>query len=41
VRKFDFTALKNAQGVPTDARFLMDNAYQTPIQARIALKFLF
>lgn len=39
--KLDFTALKNAQGVPTDARFLMDNGYQTPIQARIALKFLF
>ncbi len=39
--KLNFTTLKNAQGVLTDARFLMDNGYQTPIQARIALKFLF
>jgi hypothetical protein len=39
--KLDFQQLKAAQKVGTDPRFLMDNGYQTPIQARIGFKFLF
>ena len=40
--KLDFTALKAAaEAAETDPRFLMDNGYQTPIQARIGFKFLF
>ena len=30
-----------SQNVPRDQRFLMDNAYQAPIQARFAVKFIF
>ncbi|MEO5895043.1 MAG: TonB-dependent receptor [Vicinamibacterales bacterium] len=30
-----------SQGVIKDARFLMDNAFQTPIQARFGVKFVF
>ena len=34
-------SLITSQHVVQDPRFLMDNAYQLPIQARIGLKFLF
>lgn len=37
----DFQTLKAQQGVPTDPRFLQDNAWQTPLNARIGVKFLF
>ena len=29
------------QGVVVDPRFLMDNAFQAPIQARFGVKFIF
>jgi outer membrane receptor protein involved in Fe transport len=34
-------SLIGSQGVVKDPRFLMDNAFQAPIQARIGVKFLF
>ena len=30
-----------SQNVVKDARFLMDNAFQAPIQARVGVKFIF
>jgi outer membrane receptor for Fe3+-dicitrate len=36
-----FSSMKAAQGVPTDPRFLLDSGWQTPIAARIGVKFLF
>ncbi len=37
----DFQTLKAQQKVPTDPRFLQNNAWQTPLNARIGVKFLF
>ena len=37
----DFATIKAAQGVGTDPRFLMDSAWQTPINARFGVKFIF
>jgi hypothetical protein len=34
-------SLIQSQNVIKDPRFLMDNGYQAPIQARFGLKFLF
>ncbi len=34
-------SLITAQGVPQDSRFLMDSAFQAPIQARFGVKFVF
>ena len=39
--KLDFQQLKAEQKLGTDPRFLLDNGYQTPIQARIGFKLLF
>jgi len=39
--KLNFQTLKAQQKLGTDPRFLMNNGYQTPIQARIGFKFLF
>lgn len=37
----NFETLKAQQGVPTDPRFLQNNAWQTPLNARFGVKFLF
>jgi hypothetical protein len=39
--KLNFDTLAAQQKVAKDPRFMMDSGYQTPIQARIGLKFLF
>ena len=36
-----FETLKAAQGVGTDPRFLQDSVWQTPIDARFGVKFIF
>lgn len=37
----DLAALRTAQRIGTDPRFLQDNAFQAPIQARFGVKFIF
>lgn len=39
--QLDFNVLKQQQGMVTDARFMMNQGWQTPINARIGVKFLF
>jgi hypothetical protein len=39
--KLDFQALATAQSQKNDPRFMMDNGYQTPIQASVGVKFFF
>jgi hypothetical protein len=39
--QLDFDQLIAAQGVEQDPRFLLDNDYQAPLQARVGVKFLF
>jgi hypothetical protein len=39
--QLDFQQLAQQQGVPTDARFLKDNGYQSPRSIRLAVKFSF
>lgn len=36
-----FSTMKSAQGVATDPRFLQTTAWQTPINARVGVKFIF
>jgi len=39
--QLDFQTLAQQQGVPTDARFMMDNGYQGVRQIRLGVKFSF
>ena len=39
--QLDFQQLAQAQGVPTDARFLKDNGYQAVRSIRFGVKFSF